>query len=367
MKKLILCVCYFFNVAFASETLTYGEKSTVKSDMLEQTRELQIYLPQSYQSKPDQDYPVLYLMHGQFNFLSMVAVVDTLVNDNAIPEMIIVGVKSKGKELRAATNHINGEINPLTKNFRGFLTEELVPYIDKKYRTANYRILSGHSASGFFVLNTLLDEGDFFNAYFSFSPALGNDGEAVNRRIRKSDLNFTDIKTQLILTLADEGEEMRKPYNEVVDIYEKSKNKKLMMWHKEFDDQNHDTTRLTSPIFAFRSLFSDWKPTRASYVAGLPGLKKHYDNLKNKYDISVKIPQYQVNMLIYTFATSENEDYKKKLPALIKYSASAYKNGIDELVDIMQVMKSQGYELGSKQIVKEICVSNQTLDMCATS
>ena len=78
--------------------------------------------------------------------LPAVSTIDLL--ENELPGFIIVGVESQGMELRP----VEGQQTPLSQH----LEKEVVPHVNKKYSVAPYRILSGHSNSGRFVLDRWL-------------------------------------------------------------------------------------------------------------------------------------------------------------------------------------------------------------------
>ena len=44
--------------------------------------------------------------------------------------------------------------------------------IEKHYRTAHYRIFSGHSFGGLFAIHALVARPDLFEAYIAVSPSL---------------------------------------------------------------------------------------------------------------------------------------------------------------------------------------------------
>lgn len=50
------------------QNITIGFRDTVFSKTLNQDRELSIYLPSSYHSSPNQKYPALYILDGDYNF-----------------------------------------------------------------------------------------------------------------------------------------------------------------------------------------------------------------------------------------------------------------------------------------------------------
>jgi predicted alpha/beta superfamily hydrolase len=55
-------------------------------------------------------------------------------------------------------------------NFLRFLEEELIPHIDKTYRTKNFRILAGPQAAAVFSLYALIEKPKLFNAIISENP-----------------------------------------------------------------------------------------------------------------------------------------------------------------------------------------------------
>jgi uncharacterized protein len=54
-------------------------------------------------------------------------------------------------------------------NFKRFLSSELIPEIEQRYRADGYGILSGHSAGGQFALYCLTAEPALFHAYIALS------------------------------------------------------------------------------------------------------------------------------------------------------------------------------------------------------
>ena len=112
MKRLIVCLLAlcFYQAVSADQILTFGETKTIDSKAFSSQREYYVHLPESYAEEHDRKYPILYVLHGQWDLLSTVAVVDAI--SNAIPELIIIGVNSKGPEWRAPGDGETLENNP---------------------------------------------------------------------------------------------------------------------------------------------------------------------------------------------------------------------------------------------------------------
>lgn len=141
-------------------------------------RDIMIWLPPSYDSKPDKYYPVLYMQDGQNIFdpltssfgidWQMDEVADSLIKAKAIDEIIIVGIyntKDRGNEYNNST---------LGKSYIKFLMEELKPFIDRTYRTLPDRentAVGGSSSGGLISFIMVWENSDVFSKVACISPA----------------------------------------------------------------------------------------------------------------------------------------------------------------------------------------------------
>ena len=115
------------------------------------TRKMSIYFPPSYDTEPDRRYPVVYLLHGYlWNHtcftggmnaffeemtgedlgIDLADVAGSGIAAGALDEMIIV--------MPDALNAYGGswyERSPVIGDYRGYIAQELVSYMDGKYRT----------------------------------------------------------------------------------------------------------------------------------------------------------------------------------------------------------------------------------------
>ena len=73
--------------------ITLGETATINSEILDQDRELLIYLPDGYE-KSTTNYPVLYLIDGGFHFLHVSSVVQYLSSRGMMQQTIVVAIKN---------------------------------------------------------------------------------------------------------------------------------------------------------------------------------------------------------------------------------------------------------------------------------
>jgi enterochelin esterase-like enzyme len=118
--------------------------------------DLSIWLPPGY-SEGTARYPVVYAMDCEYRFATLMAVMQ-----QASTKAILVNVCAMGSSRRLVDFTMPG-----AAPYYRFLTRELIPSIDAKYRTDPAdRTLSGHSLSGEFAMYALYLE-DPQNRYFS--------------------------------------------------------------------------------------------------------------------------------------------------------------------------------------------------------
>jgi enterochelin esterase-like enzyme len=128
-----------------------------------------VYLPASYASNSSRRYPVVYFLHGYaahaetyWNSLSVAAAADA-----AAAEMIIV--------LPDAFTVYDGSMfsnSPTTGDWETFIADDLVSYVDGRYRTIANRTargLSGHSMGGYGTIRIGMKRPDAFGALYAMS------------------------------------------------------------------------------------------------------------------------------------------------------------------------------------------------------
>ena len=128
MKRLLIfTLSYFIITALCAaqedgSPVNIGMNHTIKSSILNQDRTIQIYTPASYPGST-RDYPVLYILDGQWYFLSDVAIQTAMKTPRAVPGMIVVGINTSDSSRRSL-------FSDKKEKFTDFLVKEVVPYID---------------------------------------------------------------------------------------------------------------------------------------------------------------------------------------------------------------------------------------------
>jgi predicted alpha/beta superfamily hydrolase len=168
--------------------LAIGETFTLQSQVLNETRRINVYLPPGYAAASDQRFPVLYMPDGGLaeDFLHVAGLVQVSVGNGTMRPFVLVGIENteRRRDLTGPTqNEEDKKIAPRVGGsaaFRKFLRNELMPGVKARYRTTGESAIVGESLAGLFVIETFLLEPDLFDIYIAIDPSLWwNDGALV--------------------------------------------------------------------------------------------------------------------------------------------------------------------------------------------
>jgi len=92
--------------------------------------------------------------------------------------------------------------------FLSFIADELLPTIDRNYRTRPYRVLVGHSLGGLFAVYALINRPEVFKGYVVISPSLWWDDQVLVKAAQPFFAAHEDLRADLYMSMADEGDAM---------------------------------------------------------------------------------------------------------------------------------------------------------------
>lgn len=151
----------------------------LKSKQTGRNHELIIALPEGYAENVNKTYPVLYFTDAYWDMPLLSATYGNLRYDNLVPEFILVGLSyPQGADYGAERmlDFSPVKIKPGTgesRKFYRFVTESVVPFVEKGYRgDPQQRILGGVSMGGLFALTSMYQRPEFFKRYIAISPSI---------------------------------------------------------------------------------------------------------------------------------------------------------------------------------------------------
>jgi predicted alpha/beta superfamily hydrolase len=167
----ILLVLSLISLTVSSQDGYTLKKDSLQSEVLKQNRKITIFLPEGYDAK-DAKFPVLYVLDADGRDQHIVPTARFLFVNNKMPKAIIVGVFNIDRNhdflpdsSQAATTGGGAD------KFVQFFKTELIPYINKNFKTEPFNVLIGHSYGGVFVMHALLNDPDLFDAYIAIDPS----------------------------------------------------------------------------------------------------------------------------------------------------------------------------------------------------
>jgi predicted alpha/beta superfamily hydrolase len=156
------------------------ERRSLVSKQVGREFEVDVFLPKDYRGT-DRRYPVVYVLDAEYNFGCVSYITRRLIKNKDIPPLILVGIAydttyedfyEKRMFDSTPVSKVHGYhtgAEPFTK----FIEEELIPFIDREYRTVpGDRTIVGHSIGGFYGCFLLFQHPGIFQKYLVVSPSL---------------------------------------------------------------------------------------------------------------------------------------------------------------------------------------------------
>jgi len=166
--------------SLGAQAIPAVDSFVITSRAVGEPRPINIHLPAGYDPRGTTRYPVLYMPDGGMHedLPHVMATVDSLTALKQIRPVIIVGIPNterrrdltgptRFKEDSAIAPRVGG-----SNAFRRFIAEELIPEIDRRYRTTTERSIVGESLAGLFIVETFLLTPQLFDHYVALDPSL---------------------------------------------------------------------------------------------------------------------------------------------------------------------------------------------------
>lgn len=265
------------NTAFAQSTskpIELGITDFIKSEILDETRTINIYLPEEYNPNDTISYPIIYIIDGGVDedFIHLVGIVryNTQPWIDRLPKSIVVGIENtnRRRDFTHAVNNLDfikkegfskahfpqyGE----SEKYIAFLEKELQPYIENKYKAKGNKTVIGESLAGLLATEILLKHNHLFDTYIIISPSLWWGDEEL---LKNADNLFNSQANKKIYIGAPSKEEDIKMYNESETFYKAlSKNQQVNVIFDYLPDERHSTVIHQAVYNAFKKLYSTTK------------------------------------------------------------------------------------------------------------
>ncbi|TMO76817.1 esterase [Pseudoalteromonas sp. S3776] len=280
MKALLIVFInlYFITVSYASENIVLAKTHQLESVILGEQRSFSVYLPPSYNKNPDKVYPVIYLLDGDHTHLKAVAgLVEALSTqrlEQQIQQAIIVAIPNSKNAIRErdfTPTNVDWTFNGMllekfenignAANYSAFFEKELIPLINKNYRTSTKRVLIGESFGGLFASYVLLTNHALFTDYLIIDATYLWDNNYLNRYFNEKQLINKPLNGNVYFTFANNGEafgEIGKTNYQWGSAFAKKlkahSSDNLIINQHYFEDETHGTVAALSWYYGLKSI-----------------------------------------------------------------------------------------------------------------
>jgi predicted alpha/beta superfamily hydrolase len=271
-----------------SDSIVMGKYVKFYSEILDEEVKILVHLPYAY-DRTHLSYPVLYSLDGDdvSRFSKSAATLEELNSNGKIPKMILV---TPANTDRIPIRLDNDPDSLRAGEFIRFMVEELIPFVDENYRTADYKILFGQSNAGLFTVYSLLDRPESFNAYIASSPMLGWCSDFIFKKAEDLFDGNRSLNNFLFIIYGKSDYDRVTSYVPDFARLLEAKAPRDFRWKvKVLDEEGH--VPYTSLYDGLKSVFSDWDfPGEREAEAGLEEIKDFYRSLSETYGFNAQIP-----------------------------------------------------------------------------
>lgn len=237
--------CQAQEVATSITPLVIGETLTFHSEILQEERKLNIYLPQNYGADSTKSYPVIYVLDGSLDedFIHIAGLVQFCSFSwiNTLPETIVVGIANvdRQRDFTYPTRHEQDQKDFPTSGksaaFIDFIAEEVQPQINSQYRTTDSQMLIGQSLGGLLAAEILAKRPELFDQYVIVSPSLWWDDQSL---LKQYNSKITSVKS-IYIAVGKEGEIMERDAKSLYDTVMEQAGPQLQTHFKFYETKTH--------------------------------------------------------------------------------------------------------------------------------
>ncbi len=225
-------------IVAAAITLTVLEISTdesaphdaiaieLTSTLLTETRRYEVFLPERFDTS--QAYSVLYMLDGGSQAEHAAQSAALLARLGMIPPLIVIGIDNMGGVAR------NRDYTPpdmkqdaddptsakgAADRFIEHLQTELIPDVERRYKTHSPRLLAGWSRGGLLATYASISAPDLFDGFIALSPALWRDEKRIIQHLKQALSTEPAQQHFLYLSLgAAENDKMKAAFDDAVTL-----------------------------------------------------------------------------------------------------------------------------------------------------
>lgn len=274
-SMLILLLSGSFGILHAQNvrekaSLDNTEQFIITSDYVKgENYRIQVGLPIGYSSS-SKSYPVYYFTDGDVAFGMTKEIAGLSMMGKDIKDIIVVGISygqgilgwytKRTRDLTPTRDTIiaKGMISGGADNFLKFIQYELLPLINKNYRTIpDSNAIGGHSFGGLLDTYILFKQPELFKKYVIGSPSLIWDRKFISKLETEYFSKHKELNCKVFIYYAsnDGKDEVINPTNELIQNIKEHNYQGLRLTTHIFEGETHTSVTASGVSSGLRAIF----------------------------------------------------------------------------------------------------------------
>jgi len=329
--------------------IVIGKRILLPSKVLKAEMAISVYLPANYEAS-DAKYPVLYDLNGFAYFTYCAGTVELLSRNVEMPEMIVVGLPNLQNGYVPTAYEQRGPEPAAADLSLEFFSEELIPFIDGKYRTSGFNLLCGHSVAGLFTMYTLFTRPDLFSGGIASSPWFQANNQYWLKHIDQMFQAESLANKLLYMTVGKKEQDLTISTYAELEKWMKSKDLKGLTWKSEWlENVDHSSMLGESLYYGLLFVFDGWKiPLDVVMSGDVSAIQKHGEQIKAKFGgrLAYNIPEYLLNQVGYQLLNRKSFD---RALAILTLNMSLHPNSPNTYDSLAECYLTMGDREKAKQ------------------
>lgn len=267
---LMICLTFLLPSGLKAQEIPRVQTLEIKSKILSQDRPILVFTPRFYDERELVSYDVIYVFDAQNReMFDMVHAAMGFTDKSRA--CIVVGICSPpypDREYYRNDDYLPKPVNvtelgltknPNAENFWKYVTDEVMPFVNKNFRTTSEKYAIGHSLSASFVMDKAINAPSVFKGCLAISPNLAYDEYRLANAFIAADFDKPEEKRFLYISQGNELSKMREEwgigYKKVKTFIDaKDDFGKYTVLVKEFPEESHWHTYVPSLMYGLRKL-----------------------------------------------------------------------------------------------------------------
>ena len=258
--------------------LVMGHTYTLTSKVLGTDRRLTVRVPYGYdmEQTKDKSYPAVYVIDGgpEQDFPHIAGIAQSREVNGTFSSFILVGIETVNRRHQITPPATDVEIYEAelgakpggSAQFREFISKDVMPWVNDRYRTNGRDAVMGESLAGLFVIETLFEDPKLFDDYIAVTPSLWWENMKYGKEAAQYLKRLPAGKRRLYITSANEGYRHQEGIDKLIGALKTYAPQDLKwLYFARGDRETHASIYHVAALDAFRTFF----PVTTRY--GRPG------------------------------------------------------------------------------------------------